>query len=343
MRLNPPPDNIDTLDGAVLRKFRKKLLLNYSNWCSYLGKKSNIWISATTTAAPPPLTSAASSSTSASISPYLGRGRQSLWFVPECLCYIFHNMAMELNKILEDYIDESTGQAAAIIVAWGGEGVSWQALEDRMSRSGCLLCFSTWTGLRFLQSVLDVGMQYSLVSRETMGLGVRMVCKSIAAACWIIVFGVFYGRIWSQRNLDRRWSAGADRRVMQFLWVALVFIIPELLAVAFFILPWILKQFYGELKLAGYFMPYPGGFRAELFVGRGLREGLVDNVKYTLFWILVLSTKFAFSYFMLIKPMIVPSKALVKLDNVEYEWFGTPAHNTYLLDLMQNIPVNLEA
>ncbi|XP_062007605.1 callose synthase 12-like [Rosa rugosa] len=427
MRLNPPPDNIDTLDGAVLRKFRKKLLLNYSNWCSYLGKKSNIWISDHHHRR-----DAAADQRRELL--YVGLylliwgEAANLRFVPECLCYIFHNMAMELNKILEDYIDESTGQAvmpsvsgenaflncvvkpiyetiraevegskngtaphsvwrnyddineyfwskrcfeklkwpldigsnffvtnskskhvgktgfveqrsfwnlfrsfdklwimlflflqAAIIVAWEEREYPWQALEDRDVQVRVLTVFFTWTGLRFLQSVLDVGMQYSLVSRETMGLGVRMVCKSIAAACWIIVFGVFYGRIWSQRNLDRRWSAEADRRVMQFLWVALVFIIPELLAVAFFILPWIRN--FMENSNWPIFYALSWWFQSRTFVGRGLREGLVDNVKYTLFWILVLSTKFAFSYFMLIKPMIVPSKALVKLDNVEYEWY----------------------
>jgi callose synthase len=39
MCLSPPHDNIDVLDAAVLRHFRKKLLRNYSAWCSYLDKK----------------------------------------------------------------------------------------------------------------------------------------------------------------------------------------------------------------------------------------------------------------------------------------------------------------
>ncbi|KAK9922467.1 hypothetical protein M0R45_030930 [Rubus argutus] len=107
MRLTPPPDNIDTLDATVLRKFRKKLLLNYTNWCSYLGKKSNIWIS-------DHRRDAASDQRRELLYVCLylliwGEAA-NLRFVPECLCYIFHNMAMELNKILEDYIDESTGQ-----------------------------------------------------------------------------------------------------------------------------------------------------------------------------------------------------------------------------------------
>ncbi|KAL6145114.1 hypothetical protein ACLB2K_055802 [Fragaria x ananassa] len=333
MRLSPPPDNIDTLDGGVLRKFRKKLLLNYTNWCSYLGKKSNIWISASSDHRRELLY----------VSLYLliwGEAA-NLRFVPECLCYIFHNMAMELNKILEDYIDESTGQPvmpsvsgenaflncvvkpiydtiraevegskngtaphsvwrnyddineyfwskrcfdklkwpvdvgsnffvtntkskhvgktgfveqrsfwnlfrsfdklwimlllflqAAIIVAWEEREYPWQALQERQVQVKVLTVFFTWSGLRFLQSLLDVGMQYSLVSRETLGLGVRMVFKSIAAAGWIVVFGVFYGRIWSQRNLDKRWSPEADSRILKnsnkmavgLLWLPVVLI-----------------------------------------------------------------------------------------------------------------------
>ncbi|KAF8007893.1 hypothetical protein BT93_K1785 [Corymbia citriodora subsp. variegata] len=61
-------------------------------------------------------------------------------------------------------------------------------------------------------------------------------------------------------------------------------------------------------------------FQSRIFVGRGLREGLVDNVKYSLFWILVLATKFSFSYFMQIKPMIKLTKELLDLKNVKYEW-----------------------
>ncbi|GAB2214048.1 hypothetical protein Droror1_Dr00018382 [Drosera rotundifolia] len=50
------------------------------------------------------------------------------------------------------------------------------------------------------------GTQYSLVSRETKWLGVRMVLKSVVALAWTVVFSVFYARIWSQKDHDLRWS-----------------------------------------------------------------------------------------------------------------------------------------
>ncbi|KAG7988114.1 hypothetical protein I3843_03G171400 [Carya illinoinensis] len=425
MRLSPPPDNIDALDATVLRRFRKKLLRNYTAWCSYLGKKSNIWISDRGQA------DSEHRRELLYVSLYLLVWGESanVRFVPECICFIFHNMAMELNQILEGYIDEDTGQPfmpsisgenaflnyvvkpiyetisaevesskngsaphsvwrnyddineyfwskrcflklrwpikldsnffmttgrrgkhvgktgfveqrsfwnlfrsfdrlwvmlllflqAAIIVAWEGRDYPWHAWTSREVQVRLLTVFFTWSGLRFFKSLLDASMQYSLVSRETMGLGVRMVMKSVVAAAWIVVFGVFYGRIWSQRNADRRWSPEANRRVVTFLEVALVFVLPELLAVALFILPW-LRNFLEETNWRIFYM-LSWWFQSRAFVGRGLREGLVDNIKYTLFWVVVLATKFCFSYFLQIKPMIAPTKEMLDLKVVHYQWY----------------------
>ncbi|CAL5394526.1 unnamed protein product [Camellia sinensis] len=423
MHLTPPPDNIDSLDPAVLRRFRRKLLKNYTSWCSFLGHKSNIWISENTRR------DSDHRRELLYVSLYLLIWGESanLRFVPECICYIFHCMAMELNRILEDYIDENTGRPvlpsisgenaylnrvvkpiyetiraevensrngtaphsawrnyddineyfwtrrcfdklkwpidvgsnffvttskgkhvgktgfveqrsfwnllrsfdklwimlilflqAAIIVAWEGKEYPWQALKIRNVQVRILTLFFTWSGFRFLQSLLDAGMQYSLVSRETLSLGVRMVLKSVIAAVWIIVFGVFYGRIWTQKNRDRSWSSEADKRVITFLEVALVYIVPELLALALFILPWI-RNFLENTNWRIFYL-LTWWFQSRTFVGRGLREGLLDNIKYSLFWVVVLATKFCFSYFLQIKPMISPTKALMNLKDVKYEW-----------------------
>ncbi|XP_010269904.1 PREDICTED: callose synthase 12-like [Nelumbo nucifera] len=423
MRLQPPPDNIDSLDYTVLRRFRRKLLKNYTHWCSYLGRKSNIWISERRQA---PLDQRRELLYTSLYLLIWGEAA-NLRFVPECICYIFHHMAGELNKILEDYIDENTGRPvlpsisgenaflnrvvtpiyetikaevessrngtaphsawrnyddineyfwsnrcfqrlkwpidvgsnffvvkgkskgvgktgfveqrsfwnifrsfdrlwimhilflqAAIIVAWEGKKYPWTALESRDVQVRVLTVFITWGGLRFLQSLLDAGTQYSLISRETLALGLRMVLKSIAAAVWTVVFGIFYGNIWSQRNHDRRWSAEANRRVVTFLEAAFVFILPELLALALFILPWIRNFLEGKNWRIFYVLTW--WFQSRTFVGRGLREGLVDNIKYTLFWVVVLASKFTFSYFLQIKPMVAPTKAVLNLRGIQYNW-----------------------
>lgn len=107
MRLQPPPNAVDVLDASVLRRFRKKLLHNYTKWCSYLRRKSEIRLH------------------SSRQNPDIHRREllyvclylliwgeaANLRFTPECLCYLYHHMARELNQILDDdFIDENTGR-----------------------------------------------------------------------------------------------------------------------------------------------------------------------------------------------------------------------------------------
>ncbi|KAA8524390.1 hypothetical protein F0562_010819 [Nyssa sinensis] len=425
MALQPPPDNIDTLDPTVLRRFRRKLLKNYTSWCSYLGRKSNVWISETRRE--PSASDHRQELLYVALYLLIWGESANLRFVPECISYIFHHMAMELNRILEGYIDNNTGRPvlpsisgenaflncvvkpiyetiraetenskngtaphsawrnyddineyfwsrrcfqklkwpidlgsnffvtkgkgkhvgktgfveqrsfwnlfrsfdklwimlilfiqAAVIVAWEEKEYPWQALESREVQVRVLTVLLTWSGLRFLQSLLDAGIQYSLVSRETLWLGVRMVLKSVVAAVWMVVFGVFYGRIWTQKNNDGRWSGEVNKRVVNYLEVALVFVFPELLALTLFIIPWI-RNFLENTNWKIFYL-LSWWFQSRTFVGRGLREGLVDNIKYTLFWVVVLASKFCFSYFLQIKPMIAPTKTLLDIRDVRYEW-----------------------
>ncbi|KAF2297721.1 hypothetical protein GH714_002433 [Hevea brasiliensis] len=198
MRLQPPPTIPDELDQKVLRRFRGKLLSNYTSWCSYLGRKSQVALSKR------------------------------------------NNNSNELRRELLD----------------------------------------------------------------TMLLGLRMVLKSVVALTWTIVFGVFYARIWSAKNSAGFWSDEANSRIVTFLEAVFVFVIPELLALLFFVLPWI-RNALEELDWRILYVS-TWWFHARIFVGRGLREGLVNNVKYTLFWIAVLASKFTFSYFLQIKPLVAP-------------------------------------
>lgn len=61
---------------------------------------------------------------------------------------------------------------ASIIVAWTGKKFPWDALKERDVQVDLLTVFITWAGLRFWQSVLDAGTQYSLVSKERVWPGI---------------------------------------------------------------------------------------------------------------------------------------------------------------------------
>uniref|UniRef100_A0A1D1XI91 1,3-beta-glucan synthase n=1 Tax=Anthurium amnicola TaxID=1678845 RepID=A0A1D1XI91_9ARAE len=427
MRLQPPPDNIDTLDAGVVRRLRRKLLQNYTAWCAYLGRRSNVWVSDDRHGRRPAADEPRRDLLYASLYLLVWGEAANLRFVPECLCYIYHHMAMELHRILEDYIDDATGRPAlpaisgenafllrvvtpicqtieaevdsskngtaphsawrnyddineyfwrrrcfdqlrwpldltknffakppqkgrvgktgfveqrsfwnlfrsfdrlwimlilflqaATLVAWEQKDYPWQGLQSRYVQVRTLTVFITWAALRFLQSILDAGTQYSLLSRETPWVGVRMVLKAAVAAAWTITFGVLYARIWDQENRDRGWSAAANSRAVTFLEVAGVFILPELLALALFILPWV-RNFLEKTNWKIFYV-LTWWFQSRTFVGRGLREGLVDNLMYSLFWVVVLLVKFTFSYFLQIKPMVAPTKIILRMRNIDFEW-----------------------
>ncbi|KAL2483309.1 Callose synthase 12 [Forsythia ovata] len=423
MRLVPPPDNIGSVDPSIIRHFCHSLLENYYNWCSYLDIKPNVYLSVTDSAI-----SSVDQRGILYVSLYLLIWGESanLRFVPECICYIFHHMAMELNKILEGYTDEYTGMPflssvygenafldeivkpiydtmkaevdksrngtaphsmwrnyddineyfwsrrcfkelkwpidigstffmtsskgkkvgktgfveqrsfwnifrsfhklwimlilfiqAAVIVAWEEE-YPWEALKSVKVQVQCLTVFFSWSSMNFLKSLLDVAMQYSLVLREIKWLGVKMILKIVVSAGWIVVFGIFYGRIWDQRSSDGRWSPEVNRRMVNFLEVALVFMAPELLVLVLFILPCVGN--FLENTNWRIFRLLSWWFQGRTFVGRGLKEGLTNSMKYIIFWIFVLGTKFSYSYFLQIKPMVESTKTLLHAKKVHYVW-----------------------
>ncbi|XP_057544238.1 callose synthase 11-like [Amaranthus tricolor] len=424
MRLNPPPQNAAVLDFDLVRKFRKKLLKNYTSWCSYVCKRTRV------------KTHLFRKNTDEFrrellyVSLYLLIWGEcaNLRFMPECLCYIFHHMAHEMNLILDDWLDPETGRPylpvysgvnafldnvvkpiydtireevgfsnggnkphsawrnyddlneffwsrkcfrslkwpldlsspyfayaskgkrvgktgfveqrsfwnvfrsfdklwvmlvlmlqVMVIVGLQGTDWPWEALGRTDVQVKLLTVFITWGGLRLVQSILDAGMQYSLVTRATWLLGVRMVLKSLVAMAWIVVFSVFYARIWSQKDRDRgRWSYEVDQRIFTFLKVVFVFIIQELLALVLFVLPWV-RNCLEKVNFPLFYL-VTWWFHRRIFVGRGVREGLINNVKYALFWVMVLLSKFTFSYFLQIRPLIAPTKALLRLRNIDYNW-----------------------
>ncbi|CAG7878192.1 hypothetical protein BRARA_E03232 [Brassica rapa] len=65
------------------------------------------------------------------------------------------------------------------------------------------------------------------------------------------------------------------------------------------------------------------------YVGRGMYEKTSDFIKYLLFWVVVLSAKFSFAYFLQIKPLVGPTRMIVKQDNIQYSWHDLVSRNNY--------------
>ncbi|RLM93593.1 callose synthase 11-like [Panicum miliaceum] len=443
----PPDHPADVLHHSIARGIRKKLLKNYTSWCSYLGKRPHVYVPSAGRRVQGVGPDTRRDLLYTALYLLIWGEAANLRFMPECLCYIFHYMALDLNHVIDQSIDVETGRPsipavhgedaflekvvtpiynvlkaevefsrngtkphsawrnyddvneyfwsrrvfkrlqwplsparsffiqpgnagrigktgfveqrsfwnvyrsfdrvwvmlilffqAAMIVAWDSH-TPWDSLRFRDIQVRVLSVFITWAALRIVQAVLDAGTQYSLVRRETALLAVRMVLKVFVAVGWTITFIVLYVRMWDQRWRDRRWSFAANSRVLNYLEAAAVFIIPQVLALVLFIVPWI-RNF---LEKTNWRILYvlTWWFQTRTFVGRGVREGLIDNIKYTTFWVSLLTAKFVFSYFLQIKPMVGPTKTILSLHDIRRNWFEFMPHTERIAVILLWIPVVL--
>ncbi|KAM3370692.1 hypothetical protein ACQJBY_018185 [Aegilops geniculata] len=85
----------DALDPRVARSLRLKLLRNYTSWCRFLGRRPNVFV-------PDPRADLLFTG----LHLLVWGEAANLRFVPECLCYIYHHMALELHRILEGCVDD---------------------------------------------------------------------------------------------------------------------------------------------------------------------------------------------------------------------------------------------
>ncbi|KAI8573091.1 hypothetical protein RHMOL_Rhmol01G0251800 [Rhododendron molle] len=61
-------------------------------------------------------------------------------------------------------------------------------------------------------------------------------------------------------------------------------------------------------------------WQPRLYVGRGMHESTFSLFKYTMFWVLLLMTKLAFSYYIEIRPLVNPTKAIMRVHISNYQW-----------------------
>ncbi|KAH8507558.1 hypothetical protein H0E87_009923 [Populus deltoides] len=113
IRLNPKPEPISKLDDRAVDEVMNKLFKNYKTWCKFLGRKHSLRLPQ----GQPEIQQRKIL--------YMGLflliwgEAANVRFMPECLCYIFHNMAYELHGLLAGNVSIVTGEN--IKPSYGGD------------------------------------------------------------------------------------------------------------------------------------------------------------------------------------------------------------------------------
>ncbi|XP_043697795.1 callose synthase 5 [Telopea speciosissima] len=444
IRLLPKPEPLNKLDERAVDAVMNKLFKNYKTWCKFLGRKHSLRL--------PQGQQEVQQRKILYMGLYLliwGEAA-NIRFMPECLCYIFHNMAYELHGLLAGNVSIVTGEnikpsyggddeaflrkvitplyrviekeskkagggqaphsvwcnyddlneyfwsADCFSLGWpmcvdgdffkstrdttqgrqasqrksGGTGKSyfvetrsfWHIFRsfDRLwtfyilavqamiiiawsdiSPSGILQkrvlyhissIFITAAFLRFLQSILDLCLNFPGYHRWKFTDVLRNILKIVISLAWLIILPLCYLKSlsWTPdqvKNVMSRVQQVKDIPALYILAV-IIYLIPNVLAAALFIFPmfrrWIENSDWHIIRLLLWWS------QPRIYVGRGMHESQFALFKYTLFWILLLCCKFAFSYFIQIKPLVKPTKDIMNVRHVRYGWhefFPQAQHN----------------
>ncbi|EEE65211.1 hypothetical protein OsJ_20355 [Oryza sativa Japonica Group] len=209
---------------------------------------------------------------------------------------------------------------AMLIFAWSDYTLSQILQKDLLYSLSSI--FVTAAFLQFLQSILDFVLNFPGHHKCKFLDAMRNILKIIASAAWAVILPFFYISTASKVNLPikdlDKWFQYVKGVPPLYILAVAVYLIPNILSAALFLLPcfrrWIENSDWRIVRLLLWWS------QKRIYVGRGMHESSVSLFKYTLFWILLLCSKFAFSYFVQIKPLIKPTKDIMNVHNIHYEW-----------------------
>ncbi|CAA7402084.1 unnamed protein product [Spirodela intermedia] len=209
---------------------------------------------------------------------------------------------------------------AMVIVAWSPSG-SPSAIFDADVFRGVLSIFITAALLNFIQAALDIVLSWKAWGNMHSTQIVRYLLKLVVAIVWLIILPIGYsGSMKNPTGLVKFFSnwLGNLRNQTFFSFAVALYLIPNIVSALLFLLPRLQRKMeLSNWRIVIFFLWWS---RPKLYVGRGMHEDTVSLIRYTLFWILLLISKLAFSYYVEISPLIEPTKVIMNMRISNYEW-----------------------
>ncbi|WZZ49830.1 hypothetical protein YC2023_049937 [Brassica napus] len=198
---------------------------------------------------------------------------------------------------------------AMIIIAWNGSGDLGAIFQGDVFLK-VLSIFITAAILKLAQAVLDIALSWK--SRHSMSFHakLRFILKAIAAAVWVVLMPVTYAYSWRSPSgiaeTIKNWLGGhSGSSPSLFIMVILIYLSPNMLSTLLFVFPFIRRYLERSLILILFL-----GVAAEAIHSKG----------YTMYWVVLLISKLAFSFYAEIKPLVVPTKDIMRVHISVYRW-----------------------
>ncbi|EPS69913.1 hypothetical protein M569_04848, partial [Genlisea aurea] len=211
---------------------------------------------------------------------------------------------------------------AMIIVAWNGSGQLSSIFDSDVFKK-VLSIFITAAILKLGQAILDVILSWKARHTMTLHVKLRYILKVFTAAVWVIVLPVTYAYTWKHNppgfaQMIKSWVGKNSSSPSLFILAVVIYLSPNVLAAILFLFP-VIRRFLesSNYKIVTVLMWWA---QPLLFVGRGMHESSLSLFKYTLFWVLLITTKLAFSFYIEIKPLVDPTKLIMNTHVSNYQW-----------------------
>ncbi|WZY92682.1 hypothetical protein YC2023_065011 [Brassica napus] len=181
---------------------------------------------------------------------------------------------------------------AMIIIAWNGSGDLGAIFHGDVFLK-VLSIFITAAILKLAQAVLDIALSWK--SRHSMSFHakLRFILKAIAAAVWVVLMPVTYAYSWRSPSgiaeTIKNWLGGHSGTLFINLNKSLV------------------HECYLRRSLI-----------LILFLGDAAEA--IHRKGYTMYWVVLLISKLAFSFYAEIKPLVVPTKDIMRVHISVYRW-----------------------
>ncbi|KAL8241412.1 hypothetical protein R6Q59_014766 [Mikania micrantha] len=196
---------------------------------------------------------------------------------------------------------------AMIIVAWHDAGNPTTIFNYDVLKK-VLNVFLTASILNFGQAVLDMALNWKARQCMAFVVKIRYLLNVVSASTWVVILTVT-----------------CSHSLSLFIFTIIAYLSPNMFAAVLFIFPFIRR--YLESSDHRFFMFMRWWSQPRLYVGAKMHENTFSVVKYTTFWILLIITKLAFSYYLEIKPLISPTKAIMSEYSYTWQSFISPARN----------------
>ncbi|XP_050944379.1 callose synthase 1 isoform X4 [Cucumis melo] len=210
---------------------------------------------------------------------------------------------------------------AMVIIAWNGSGDLGAVFKTDVFKK-VLSIFITAAILKLAQAIVDIILSWKARKSMSFYVKLRYVLKIVSAVAWVIVLSVAYALSWKNPSgftqTLKSWFGNSFSSPSFFIVAIVIYLSPNMLSGLLFIFPTIRSFLERSNNKAVMLMMWWS--QPRLYVGRGMHESSLSLLQYTFFWILLIMSKLIFSYYLEIKPLVGPTKTIMRVHIGKYRW-----------------------